>query len=327
MTRLFTEGFEAGDVLAWDSATGSSSTSPVRIGGRAGRTNNQSFPKVVTAGTEFYVRSAVYLESGGVMNITWLNSGTTLGSVRQFNHADGQRLDLYTGTATLVASTTRYWSTGVWIVIEIHVKLADSGGIIELKADNVLVASFYGDTKPGADTTINKFSFGSSSFTNFDDIAINDTNGGSDNSWCGDAHIYALTPNGNGTTNNFTGSDGNSTDNYLLVDEIPYNSDTDYVQSATSTHKDLYAFTNLPSLPSGSVISRVIVETRARELTADGQAIKVGVKSGATESWSSNITLTTAYARQSVEFINDPATSAAWTESAVNALEAGVQVP
>jgi len=333
MARIFTEGAEAGDILFWTTVAGNSitnTTTNARIGGRCFVINNNTSGKrtLGASPSEFYIRFALQVASDTVTyKFAWFSGATELGSIRR--NTSIQCLDIYTSTGTLQVSGTKPILKDTLYVIEAHIKIADAGGVIEFKIDGVTQTGFSGDTKPGAATTIDTIHFETTG-TNvmyLDDMALNDTTGGADNSWCGDAHIYALTPNGNGNANQFTGSDGNSTDNYLLVDEIPSNSDTDYVQDATSGHKDLYTFTNLANIPAGASVVRVIVETRTREITAAGDAIKLGVRSAGTESFSSNIVVGVSYQAQKAEFLVDPATGVAWLQTAVDALEAGVQIP
>lgn len=329
MTRIFTEGAEAGDTLFWTTITNNFiiETTVVRIGGRSFvMYDNSSVQKNVTAVSEFYFRIAFQFNTNTQAHeLRWRNSATILGFLRY--NTTSKCLDVYTGTGTLVVSGTKVIAVSTWYVLELRVKIDDSTGVIEHKIDGSSQTAFNGDTKPGTDTTVTNLVLASTS-NNFymDDLGFNDTAGSVDNSWLGDAHIYGLTPNADGDSSQFVGSDGNSTNNYLLVDEIPSNADTDYVESATLTNKDLYNFANLPTLPAGSVVKRVIVETRARELTADGDTFYLGVKSGSTEGWSSALTLGTSFAPQTAVFTTNPATSAAWTETEVNAMQAGVKV-
>lgn len=79
------------------------------------------------------------------------------------------------------------------------------------------------------------------------DMAVNDTAaGGTCTSWCGAESLVYAFPNANGDNSAWTGSDADSTDNYLLIDEIPPDS-ADYVQSNTSGQIDDYNITNMPA--------------------------------------------------------------------------------
>lgn len=66
-----------------------------------------------------------------------------------------------------------------------------------------------------------------------DDLAINDNSGSFQNTWPGEGEVIVLRPNANGDNSGWVGSDADSTDNYLLVDEVPPSS-TDYVEENTS---------------------------------------------------------------------------------------------
>lgn len=64
--------------------------------------------------------------------------------------------------------------------------------------------------------------------------------------------------NGNGYTSQWTGSDADSTDNYLLVDEIPPDNDTTYVEAEEVDLVDAYACADIASLPAGyNIIARI----------------------------------------------------------------------
>lgn len=76
------------------------------------------------------------------------------------------------------------------------------------------------------------------------------TNGLEPNSsWLNNGWVYLISPNANGTYSQLTGSDGNSTDNYALVDEVPV-STADYAEATSTGLKDSY---NGGSLPASAI--------------------------------------------------------------------------
>ncbi|HUR18887.1 MAG TPA: hypothetical protein VMZ51_08140 [Acidimicrobiales bacterium] len=77
--------------------------------------------------------------------------------------------------------------------------------------------------------------------------------GSTNNDFLGDTTVHKLLPNADGDTNLWVGSDGNSTSNYLLVDENSPSA-SDYVESGTLTATDLYNFENLPGGVSGRTV-------------------------------------------------------------------------
>jgi hypothetical protein len=66
------------------------------------------------------------------------------------------------------------------------------------------------------------------------------------NDFLGDVRVIRMLPNNNGVSSQLVGSDGNSTDNYLLVDEMPV-ATSDYVGSLTVGNRDLYELSDLPT--------------------------------------------------------------------------------
>jgi hypothetical protein len=246
--------------------------------------------------------------NGSVQTITINNGATTLGT-------------------TLLAP-----NNGNWTVIEIYFKCVNaSDGRLVVKYDGVTVFDYTGNTNPSGYAAPSWVTFASGTaagaVARVDDLAINDTTGSVNNSWVGDGSIALLLPNANGDSSQFVGSDGNSTDNYLLVDDNPANDGTDYVATTTSSQKDLYNLQSMPALGAGGAINTVQpfhigIRMDAGVVTA----IKSGLKSGSTEAWGSSQNLTTSYALyRGTIHETDPNTSSAWTESAVNALQAGVQ--
>ena len=84
----------------------------------------------------------------------------------------------------------------------------------------------------------------STSPARFDSVVISDA-------FQGDCHVDYLVPDGNGDTSQWVGSDGNSIDNWELVDEIPP-SNADYVEADATDLRDLYTVANLPA--SGTIL-------------------------------------------------------------------------
>lgn len=356
MTRLWTEGFEAGDLLGWTALALSNSdirTTPKRsgnaafvLGGAGGGFDSFSnamayyFLLNSQSSSEGYFRFCLYLPSGwpssGIQAIGtydwrcyWRNGGTALGSI---SVNSDRKICIYTGT-TLVGTSTKTLNYNQWYIIECHIDISTTG-ILEARIDGLPdpTLKYYGNCKPGTDTGINNFywygSWNGQTKAALDDIAYNDVLGTVDNSWCGDGHIIAITPSTD-ITHQFIGSDGDSTDNYLLVDEIPTNNDTDYVQSDTIEDKDLYDMTNTGLTDASVRIQRIWIEARAKCAFPRGGTISLLTKpNGGTEFESTPLTLFGIYGQKLLsdsQFVN-PATGAAWTCTDIDALQAGVKV-
>lgn len=333
MTRIFTDGAEFGDTLFWSFVSGpTASTGAKRSGSYSYFSANSStyVYKNITAVSEFYARFAFYVDSigGGPYSFfRWYKDTTQLGDLRIGN---SDRLIKAAVNGTAVASCTTAFAYSTWNLVEVHVIISDSG-TIQVKFNGVLEINYSGDTKPGADTTINKLQCFNTDWNIYlDDLALNDTNGSVDNSWCGDGKIVLLTPSGSGTTNNWLNSGSVSgSANYLYVDDFPSDSDTTYVYASGSSvgDQDQYALSNFTGGTATSII-RIFPEARAKMTTSGSDAIKIGYfPSGGTDQLSGSMLLSTNYSA----FIGtsasaNPATGLAWTIDDLNALEYVIEV-
>ena len=218
-----------------------------------------------------------------------------------------------------------------WYYIEVQATLGDgTSGSVEVRVNEETWISATGiDTKNGGTKTVfDSVYFNGpanvSQLNRFDDIYI--TNGAGSaptNGFLGDVKVETLRPNGNGNVSQFTGSDGNSTDNYLLVDESTY-SNGDYVHSSNSGDRDLYTFTDLAAT-AGTVYGVVATAVVNKNDTGSKQA-ELTARVGGTNYDSAARTLTTTDVGEVQVWEDNPNTSAGWTISDVNGAEFGVQV-
>lgn len=109
--------------------------------------------------------------------------------------------------------------------------------------------------------------------------------------------------------------------NAALVNEAQEDGDTTYVFDNIVGHNDLYTVADLATPP----LSVVAVQTRAlvKKTDAGARAAQVQLKSNATTVTSTALLLSTSYQYTSRVDAVDPDTSAAWTGSAVNAIQIG----
>ncbi len=150
------------------------------------------------------------------------------------------------------------------------------------------------------------------------------------NDFLGHIRFGVSDPNGNGNSSQMVGSDGNSTDNYLLVDDgtggsITNDSDTTYVQSSTVGNKDTYAHEDLPT--TALSIIAVCPRFTARKTDAGTRSMKIVTRRGGTDyDGATEQFLGTSYGHFKEALLVDPNTSAAWTEANYNAAEFGQKV-
>lgn len=195
--------------------------------------------------------SEVYLQYGWLTTNNWTGTtfvlrsgGTALVSLTR--NAAGY-LEIRSGSGgTLLATGITPITTDKWYLVELHYKLADSGGIAELRLDGNLECTFNGDTKPGNETTFDNLhwvSWASGPVCYYDDVVVNDVSGSVNNSYPGGVKLALLKPTADGATKEWTPSSGS--DHYALVDEVPP-SGTDYLRATASDLIDLFGLEDLP---------------------------------------------------------------------------------
>ena len=130
-------------------------------------------------------------------------------------------------------------------------------------------------------------------------------------------------PNANGATTQLSGSDGNQTNNYELVDEIPPDDNTSYVYAVADGEFDTYGISNLPS--SADTINSVNIVTWASKDGAVINNVEHMLRISSTDYSGSAKSLPVSYDNVSTIFDLSPATADSFTVSEINSLEAGLK--
>jgi hypothetical protein len=242
------------------------------------------------------------------------------------------------GTTTL-ATTSYIAPTTAFVFFEFKATVHDTAGAYELRADGVtLLSGSSVDTRNGGSGVVDQINFsggvdsgdGAVIAYAIDDIYMLDSvdSGVSlhpNNSFLGDVRVQALLPSGNGATSNLVGSDGNSVNNYPLVDEVPPNDDTDYVESANVGDKDTYAYGDLAA-SSGTVFG-VQILPYAKRTDAGARSIASVARLSTTEVDGPNVPLGSAYTYHGLFDVRETKPGGgAWTIADVNSAEFGVKV-
>ncbi len=318
----------------WTTVTGTPTISAGN--GRRGtaclRTNAQAqhVTKTLDAQATWIVGVAIKLTNavtGTVMPFIQLVDASTVQTDVRINN-DGTIS--VTRNGTTLGTSTFALSAGVFYYIEFKCLINNSTGTYEVRVDGSNKVSGTGaDTQSSANASANQVRVGyvSSSGSpdpDIDDVYICDATGSTNNDFLGDCRVDYYGPNGNGNTSQLTGSDGNSTDNYLLVDEAAPNDDTDYVESATVGNKDTYALADMTHTPTS--IFGIQVLASAKKDDAGARSIATVTRSGTTDFDGATQALSTSYIYYSDVREVDPNTSAAWTKANFNSSEPGVKV-
>jgi len=177
------------------------------------------------------------------------------------------------GALTNVASLTLADST--WYKIEIRLKTNASTGAYDVRVDDISLASASSQNTGSND--INNLRFGAYTrvingtfFDNldlyFDDIALNDTSGSANNSWCGNGTIVALKPKGAGNSSQWdtsqgyaVGESGTTTTNVkitahgLATNDVCYNKTRDAYRIVTVVDADNFTVSSVTSQTTGDV--------------------------------------------------------------------------
>lgn len=156
-----------------------------------------------------------------------------------------------------------------------------------------------------------------------DDLYTADTTGGVNDSFLGPVAITVKYPDGNGNYSNLTGSDGNSTDNYLLVDEDPPDDGTTYVESGTEGDEDTYTFDDVTGSPT---IYGVVASMYSRRTQTGAKYLRAITRLSSTDYTGTAKSLATSYGVLEEVWDQNPNTSTAWTATTFNGAEFGAEV-
>jgi hypothetical protein len=313
-----------GDAELFDGGSAAASTTQKASGSYSYYFSNTNGYKNFTAIAEGYFKERLYINTVSTAHkfVTFRTGATTIGYV-SMNGINQWIAVIGAGTVGTAVSSV---NINTWYCLEVYFKVDGANGRFVVKVDGNTLIDFTGDTTVGAETDFdNLYFFGQGGMQMYiDDLALNSTAGGVDDSWIGGSRIEKITPSGNGAANEWTGSDGNAVDNYLLVDEYPSDGDTTYVYEATTETGDLdqYAMSN-DFDGTNKTITRIWAECRAKKTSADAATLLIGFDTGASVNTDDVGALYESYSVRlvSAEYALNPDDAAAWEEADIDALE------
>jgi len=322
MALIFMSGFEWGTNREFDIRGGSSNTSDKRTGNYSWNIGNGQFlgKNLPQNLTEIYIQFAFYSDYG-LANVVFFSirkGGTHLISLRK---NDNLQLEVRSGWggSTLYCTSNIALQTGVWYVIELHYKIDDSNGIIELRIDGNLEATYYGDTKPGADSDFDQIYWGATTgvtIFNIDDVIFFDTSGTVNNSWPNCLKVVLLKPTADSGPNEWEPTPSGS--HYACIDEVPPSGD-DYLKAAQADLMEVFDLENLPDE------AKAVKGVRAdfwglKGSTQDPDRLQIGLKIDNTDYLSDDLNLPLEQGLFSEFYEQNPA-GGNWTVSAVNGVQ------
>lgn len=243
-------------------------------------------------------------------------------------------LRIYRGTisGTLLASYSFTYAGG-WRYFALKVTLADSGGRAVLQMGEVggltpvTVIDFTGDTKNGGTASVLNwytlyFGAGGVGLGPIDDVLCMNGAGSANTDFAGDCTIESSKPDGNGNSSVGVGSDGNSTNNYDLVNDG--DDDAGYIDFAATGDKDTYTFQN-SAYASPSTILGIATYARAKKTDTGARSLAIVARAGGTEVDSADKTLTNTEFRWRKHVYETKPGGGNWGFSDFNGAEFGVK--
>lgn len=342
MSILWIEGFEAGlyspntgDHFNYQNGTPQIGTTYARVNGKGGYLGDTA-----TGGTNTLLGWTVTLSddtlaySFGIHPIEighgdWIIHHA-FGSNDHINWRDTNEIGVTTNAGTQVSSSGTFTKTGYhWVECEVYYHA--SAGTVKAWIDGTQVidaSSQATGTRPSSVSPI----IGGSQTTHiakgyYDDIIVSD-GAGSYNATrpLGDSVIQSLLPSDNGNSSVLVGSDADSTDNYLHVDEEEPDDNTSYVEGTSEGDKDTYLLPDLAG--TGGSILAIEVQQHATKTDSGTKYGRSVVRTGGTDYGLTSVALpedpTYSNFRDIVE--ENPDTTAAWTSPEINSLEVGFEV-
>lgn len=361
MTLLYMDGFDLSDTLMrWAAATVGGNTNDIvfttspRLGtGKCvtinpvtGNSSTLSLLRAFTPSAQVYIGAAI--QAGLEYDTNSQNMTGNLFGLYTDSGASGQlylrrmntnAINLYRGdptngiygtpSGTLIASSAAGVLDGNWRYVEIAATIHPTSGSVTVRVDGTTVLTFSGNTKnTGTSNNIDAVKFRTGRYLSnpnciisVDDLYICDGLGTVNNAFLGDVRIQSMLPNAAGSSTQLTPT--GSANNYANAGEAPYN-DATYNASATVGQRDTYALADLVAGTGGiKAVQSVAHMQKSDSGTANA---KIALKSGASVYYDTTVTLATTSTVYTQVRETDPATSAAWTVAAANALEAGMEV-
>ncbi len=218
--------------------------------------------------------------------------------------------------------STKILNLGQRYHIEMKVYTHSSAGTVGVRVDEEnWISVTEEDTECGSNPYHNSFRLGvSGAWISYDDVYFLDGTGTINNDFLGVQKVTVIRPDAAGDSSQWI---PNSGVNYDRVNESELDEDNSYVETATTTDKDLYNYSSVGNLSS---ITGIQILCSAR-VTSGRMELQAVTKSGATEDTQSCmiLVLSEEYKTCSVVGELNPDTSLPWTPAEIDAAQFGVK--
>lgn len=230
-------------------------------------------------------------------------------------------------SGTVVATFTSAFTPQVWNHWQFEIVIDGVNGSVKIRKDGDPSDTYSQtgiNTQNGSNSYATAVRLGANSgawTATIDDFLVYDSSGSNLNTWVGDTRAVILSPNGAGSSTQFTPLSGT---NYSMVADTTIDGDTSYTYSSTVDATDLFATTDLSAVPAA--IYALNLKVVAKKSDTGFRSFAPVLKSGATTDVGSTIALSSTYETTSQVYSVDPNTGNPWTYNAVNAVETGYKI-
>lgn len=303
ITRRWQSGFETAslveiDTLSWPgmiaiSTTAHTGTYSLRMDHYNDGRGNIIVPATRQIRVGMYVRFDYFPSTSTGIFVAYTSGGTKLIEIEVDNMAR-MFIDCGGTHGTPAGALALY----TWYHFGVDIKIDSSAGWVYVYKDGIELVSTTGNTGnsdigiTALGTTTNNNNYGC--YFYWDNVYIDDTTGEGSAAVVPIKTFRYITPaTGSPTYAQWDGSDGNSVDNYALVDEVPPNSDTDYVCTNVVDELDSYQMSTF-TLDTGETIKAVIPISYVKRFGTTEQ-IALGTRYSSTDVVGSDQAPSTSY--------------------------------
>lgn len=249
-----------------------------------------------------------------------LNTDLTLGVYRNRAITSTGGTQLGSNSSSALSAATNYY-------IELVVTVDNTVGTVDVFVNGSTTGwiSLTGqDTQQTANAYANAFGLGCSANGNnqyVDDVYCISGSGSAPTTRRGDSKVLASLPAvGNGSLTAWTPSTGS--DHGAMVDDTTPDSDTTYNEGTAATYTDSYVGT---ALGGSGTVHGVVLRNFLKKTDAGTCDTRNLVRIGSTNYYGSVENLSTSYLYYNTIWATSPATGDAWTVSAIDAMQRGVE--
>lgn len=297
---------------------------------------NSSVQKIIPYTNRLFIGFAINVStlptSGGSYRICSVSNGTAM-RVNLSLYSNGTiGICPGSGVSAYQSGTTSFTlSTGVWYFIEFqfHPSTSAAAHDLEIKISGSVAAAVAVTTlanSGGSGTLSNSVTFGTGASSNsaqlfsIADVYILDDQGSVNSGYIGDKVVQTIYPTAIGSDTDFSVV---GTDALVAVTDNPPDGDTSYVYSSVAGQKQSYTMTDLSGTPT---IYGLQFNALSRKEGVGTRVLAPYYKIGGTNYLSSAWGRYPTYTFIPTPVDQNPATSANWLYSEVNALECGIEM-